>query len=357
MTQSLSSRLCERTLGLIDIPSESRAEAEIVAYVLGELEAGGVPVRDAGDSCVLAGSQSRGDRPLLLLAGHLDTVPAQGNIPGELVEGGVRGLGASDMKGAIAVMMELALESPLAAVDIGYIFFGREELPPAQSALVPLLDREPALREADLVLMMEPTDNRVQAGCLGNLNATWSFAGRSGHSARPWQADSAVAKLAEAVAELEAREPVEHEFGGLTFHEVFSVTSVEGGVARNVIPGEAQAHVNYRYPPGVTPAEAERRVREACETRGSLEIEGNAPSGAVVTEGTLVDRLVALSGSAIEPKQAWTPVAEFGAAGIPAVNFGPGDPTQAHRADEFVSGEALARCFETIVALAGPEGG
>lgn len=357
MTATLPRRLSERTLELVDVPSESRQEAAIAAHVLGTLESGGVPVRDAGDTCILAGTTAPAGRPWLLLAGHLDTVPAQGNIPGEILDDRVVGLGASDMKGALAVMIELALSAPEADVDIGFLFFGREELPPSESALGPLLAREPALTEADLVLMMEPTANRVQAGCLGNLNATWSFEGRSGHSARPWQAENAVAALARGVAELEEREPVEHEFDGLSFHEVFSVTSVEGGIARNVIPGEARAHVNYRYPPGVTPDEAEERLREACEGHGSVEVDGNSPSGPVVTTGPLVERLAALSGGPIEPKQAWTPVAEFGAAGVAAVNFGPGDPAQAHRADEEISAEALARCYEVISSLIGPGGG
>ena len=352
VNDELSTRLCGRTLELVDIPSPSRSEAAIAAHVLAVLEAGGVPAVDAGDDCVVAGTRERGDRPLVLLAGHLDTVPAQDNIPGMLTGDGVAGLGAADMKGSLAVMIELALADTGGECDLGYLFFGREELPPAHSSLVPLLEREPGIAGADLVLMMEPTANRVQAGCLGNLNATWSFSGESGHSARPWLAENAIAALANGVAALEDREPVDHTFDGLTFREVFSVTSVEGGVARNVIPGRATAHVNYRYPPGIGPAEAEERLREACAGHGELEIEGNAPSGEVYSSGPLVERLVALSGGPVEPKQAWTPVAEFGAASIPAVNFGPGDPAQAHRADESVGAEALVTSYEAIGRLA-----
>lgn len=355
MSDDLRQRLCGRTLELVDIPSESRSEAILAAHVIGLLEAGGVDVRDGGDDCVLAGVLEKRERPLVLLAGHLDTVPSQGNIPGRLTAEGVEGLGAADMKGSLAVMIELARAGTGGACDVGYLFFGREELPPEHSSLVPLLDREPGLRSADLVLMMEPTANRVQAGCLGNLNATWHFRGRSGHSARPWLAENAIAALAEGVAELEAREPVEHLFEGLSFHEVFSVTSVDGGIARNVIPAEASAHVNYRYPPGVSPQEAEERLAEACGDHGELEIDANAPSGDVVASGPLVDDLVALSGGPVEPKQAWTPVAEFGAAGIRAVNFGPGEPAQAHRSDEAIGAEALVTSFEAITRLA--EGG
>lgn len=349
VTGDLEARLSARTLELVDIPSESRHEAAIAAHVLGLLESGGVPVRDAGDDCLVAGEPQGQGGFELVLAGHFDTVPSQGNIPGEVIGSSVRGLGAADMKGALAVMVELALAGLPAGV--GLVFFGREELPPADSALAPLLERDGALKASRLAVVMEPTANHVQAGCLGNLNASWSFSGRSGHSARPWLAENAIAALAEGVAELESREPVVHDFAGLEFREVFSVTSVEGGIARNVIPAQAQAHVNYRYPPGISPQEAEERIREACEPRGTLVIEANAPSGPVVTTGPLVEALIEASGAPAEPKQAWTPVAEFGAAGVPAVNYGPGDPVQAHRADEEVSAAALAACFSALSEL------
>ncbi|MEA2394919.1 MAG: succinyl-diaminopimelate desuccinylase, partial [Solirubrobacteraceae bacterium] len=193
---SLAQRLAARTLELIDIASESRAEAAISAHVLDTLSAGGVPVRDAGDTCVLAGATERGERPLVLLAGHFDTVPAQDNRPGRRDDEAVHGLGASDMKGALAVMVELAVARPPAALDLGYVFFGREELPLTESALGPLLEREPGLRTADLVVVMEPTANAIHAGCLGNVNATWTFRGTAGHSARPWLADNAIHRAA-----------------------------------------------------------------------------------------------------------------------------------------------------------------
>ncbi len=190
MTDALAARLAARTLELIDVPSESRDEARLAAHVLDLLTAAGVAVRDGGDTCVLAGVTERGERPLVLLAGHFDTVPAQGNIPGRIEDGTVHGLGAVDMKGSLAVMIELAIDRAANgtagdAVDLGFVFFGREELPSAESALEPLLAREHGLRQADLAIVMEPTGTALQAGCLGNINGTWTFSGRSGHSARP----------------------------------------------------------------------------------------------------------------------------------------------------------------------------
>jgi succinyl-diaminopimelate desuccinylase len=349
---SLADRLASRALELVDIPSESRDEARLAAHALSVLRDGGVEARDAGDCCILAGVTARDDRPLVLLAGHLDTVPAQGNRPGTRDADAVHGLGAADMKGALAVMLELAVARPAATVDLGYVLFPREELPFGESSLTPLLEREPGLREADLVVVMEPTANAIHAGCLGNVNATWTFHGRSGHSARPWLADNAIHRAAEGIRAVAQVEPIPQDFDGLRFTEVVSVTRVAGGIAGNVIPGQAVATVNYRYAPGRSATDAEAWLRELCEPYGTLVIEGNAPSAPVAVGNPLAQRLIATGDLAVEAKQAWTPVAEFAAAGVDAVNFGPGDPAQAHAREEHVRIDALVRCYETIEAFA-----
>jgi succinyl-diaminopimelate desuccinylase len=335
----LGERLAARTLELIDIPSESRDEGMIVSCVLALLRSGGVPVRDLGDTCVLAGR-----RAPLMLAGHLDTVPAQGNRPGRRDAERVYGLGASDMKGAVAVMIELAL----AGVPFDYLLFGREELPVAESALTPLLARERL--DAELVVMMEPTDNALHAGCLGNINADWTFTGVAGHSARPWDADNAINKAARGVAAFAEHEPEEHDFGGLSFYEVASVTKIAGGIAGNVIPDRVQAHVNFRYAPGRTPDEAEARLAELVGDHGRLTVTSNAPSGPVPLDNPHVQRL--RERLPVAPKQAWTPVAEFGLAGLDAINFGPGEPSQAHSRGESVRIEALVEAYRVLEALA-----
>ena len=335
----LSERLAARTLELVDIPSESHGEAAIVAHVADVLRAGGAAVRDLGDSCVLAGPGAP-----VLLAGHLDTVPAQGNRPGRRDGDRVHGLGASDMKGAVAVMIELAL----AGAHFDCLFFGREELPAAASALTPLLAREPL--HAELVVMMEPTDNALHAGCLGNINASWTFRGRAGHSARPWDGDNAIHHAAGAIAALARREPEAHEFDGLTFYEVASVTRFAGGIADNVIPDRAEAHLNYRYPPGLSPAQAEARLAKLTGGAGELVVTSNSPSGPVPVGNPHVERLKAQL--PVAPKQAWTPVAEFGLAGLDAINFGPGEPAQAHRSDESVRIDALVRAYRVLEAFA-----
>ena len=199
--------------------------------------------------------------------------------------------------------------------------------------------------------MMEPTDNALHAGCLGNINATWTFHGRAGHSARPWLADNAIERGDGGVTALAAHDPEPHAFDGLEFVEVASVTRLAGGIAGNVIPGEATAHVNFRYAPGRSPADAEARLRELCDGHGELRIDANAPSGPVA-RGPLVDALVAAGDLEVAPKQAWTPVAEFGMAGLAAVNFGPGDPPQAHTRDESVRVAALVRSYRVLERFA-----
>lgn len=341
--------LAARTLELVDIASESRSEAALAGHLLGLLPG----ARDAGDGCVLAGSRARGERPLVLLAGHLDTVPAQGNHPGRRDESAVHGVGASDMKGGLAVMVELACADGAArTIDLGFVFFAREELAVSESSLTPLLEREPGLRSADLAIVMEPTANAIQAGCLGNLNATWTFAGTAGHSARPWLADNAIHRAARAIAALASVEPGEQDYDGLRFREAVSVTRIRGGVADNVVPDRAEAHVNYRYGPGRAPADAEARLRAWCEPHGELEVVSHAPSGPVPHGNPLVERLRAAGSLALEPKQAWTPVAEFARAGVDAVNFGPGDPAFAHRRDERVEIAALERCHAVLERFA-----
>jgi succinyl-diaminopimelate desuccinylase len=331
----LGDRLAARTLELIDIPSESRDEAQLAGHIASLLDA-----TDLGDTCLIA----RRGAPVLL-AGHLDTVPAQDNIPGRRDGDRVHGLGASDMKGALAVMVELAL----AGAPYDCLFFGREELPGKYSALAPLLERERL--DYELVVMMEPTANELHAGCVGNVNATWTFHGRSGHSARPWDADNAIHAAARGIAALAAVEREEHVFDGLTFYEVASVTQIHGGIAQNVIPDRVDCHVNYRFAPGRTPQAAQERLRELCPG-GELVIDSLAPSGPVATDNPRARALIAAGDLRVAPKQAWTPVAELAQGGLDAVNFGPGEPAQAHRRDESVEIAALVRAYEVLEAFA-----
>ena len=343
---ALGERLAARTLELVDLPSPSHGEGPAATRVAEILRGGGVDVLDLGDDCLLA--RPAGRRPRALLAGHLDTVPAQDNIPGRRDDEAVHGLGASDMKGGLAVALELVL----AGADVAALFFPREELPFADTALTPLVARAPEVLEHDVAIVMEPTDCTLQAGCLGNINAAWTFTGVAGHSARPWLADNAIEHAAAGIAALAAHPAEPVVFDGLEFVEVASVTRIAGGVAGNVIPDRVEAWLNYRYAPGRTPASAEARLTELCGGHGEISVTGHAPSGTVHVAHPEVQRLIETGSLAVEPKQAWTPVAELTAAGLPAVNFGPGVPAQAHRRDEQIPIANLVRAYRVLEAWA-----
>lgn len=356
MTDDLTRRLAARTLELVDVPSESGDEGAILARLRELALTDRFAVADDGDAALLLlPALRRPGAPLVLLAGHVDTVPAAGNVPGRIDGDAVVGRGASDMKGALAVMLELAGDArtlDASDLDVGLLFVGREELPITESALLPLLERCAAIREVDLALVMEPTANALEVGCMGNLNATIRVTGRAAHTARPWLGENAIHAAIEALAPLVDLPIRDVEIDGLVFREVVSVTRFEGGGARNVIPDRIEADVNLRYAPNHTPEGAEARLRELMGSHPvDVEIVGNAPPGPVTVRNPLVGRLRDTGGLAVGPKQAWTPVAEFATAGIDAVNLGPGDPQYAHRDDERVEVAALVRSIEIVRAF------
>jgi succinyl-diaminopimelate desuccinylase len=343
--RDVAERLAERTLALVDIPSVSRAEAEAMMHARAEL-----PLEPAwADEDVLFATTARADRPLVVLAGHLDTVPAQDNVPGRIEDEAIVGLGASDMKGGLAVMLELADWATRAelAVDLGFLFFTREELPAEESPVPAFLEACPEARDAELVIVLEPTDNELHVGCVGNLSAQVTFRGISAHSARPWTGENAIHKAAAALAPLATLEPVDVEVDGLVFREVLSAVGIDGGIADNVVPDRCVARLNYRYAPGRSREDAEARLRTLLP-QGELQILGNSPPAHVVVDRPLVTRLREAGGFAVKPKQAWTPVAQFAEAGLDAVNLGPGGTRYAHRADERVETGELVRTYEAL---------
>jgi succinyl-diaminopimelate desuccinylase len=343
--------LARRTLQLVDVPSESRDEEQLAEVVAAEMPLELVHHH----ACTHLFGTPRTGKPLVVLAGHLDTVPAQGNIPGRIEDGCVWGLGASDMKSGLAVMIELAhwieAERPALDVDLGFLFFPREELPATESALPPVLEAG-VLDDAALVIVLEPTDNTLQAGCLGHLSAEIVFDGVSAHSARPWQGRNAIEVAFEGLRPVLSFAPREVRIGGLCFVEVLSVTQVEGGIAGNVIPDRVTCTASFRYAPGRAPADALAELEELVGSAGRIEVLGNSPPARVVVDTPLVDRLRQAGDFPLEPKQAWTPVAEFARAGVAAINFGPGDPPQAHTRGEEISVVALVRSYRVLEAFA-----
>ena len=349
----LADRLGSRTLELVDIGSESLHEAEIRERLRALVPEPFAPVFE-GDEAYLWARERRVGVPLLVLAGHYDTVPAQDNVPGRIADGAVHGCGASDMKGGVAVAVELVRDlagTEPGPVDVALLLFGREELPAGYNPLPALFEGCPLVHQADLAILLEPTDLTVQAGCVGTLIARVTFSGVSGHAARPWLADNAIHRAIGGLSRVASYERREAMIAGLPFFEVVSVTRLEGGLADNVVPDRAVATLNLRYPPDRSPQEAEDLVRSLVPTDATVEIAGNSPPGDVAADAPLVRRLLAQSDLPIGPKQAWTNVADFTSRGIPAINFGPGATRYAHRRDELVELTALERAYDVLRGL------
>src|SRR3954452_2743722 len=347
---TLAQRLAERTLELVDIPSESLHEAAVRAHLLSLVPEAFAPEYAAEDAFVFAWPR-RPDVPLVLLVGHYDTVPAQGNVPGRIEDGAVHGCGATDMKGGVAVALELVRDLALGdpgPYDVALLLFGKEELPAQFSPLPDLFLRSQLAPAADLAILLEPTDLTIQAGCLGNMNARVTFTGVSGHSARPWTAENAIDNAILGLAPIASLERREAIVGGLPFYEVISITQIEAGIASNVIPDRAVATLNFRYPPDRTPDEAAAYLRSLTPAGAELEITGDSPPAAVVTDTPLVRALREAGELRFEPKQAWTNVADFTTRGIDAINFGPGATRYAHRRDELVEVDALVKAYDTL---------
>jgi succinyl-diaminopimelate desuccinylase len=323
--------LAETTLRLVATPSESRQEAAVVELIR-ELVPG--PARyDDGEVLLY------GEGPIVL-AGHLDTVPAQHDRPALIADGAVHGLGASDMKGGVAVMVELAR----AGVPASYLFFTREEIPVSESPL-PELFATGLLRGTELAVVLEPTDCILHAGCLGNIQARVTFHGESAHSARPWTGVNAIHELVRGLQALAELEPRDVELDGLVYREVVSAVRVEGGIAANVVPARASAELNFRF----MGDGAEARLRSLVPD-GELEILSTAPSAPPALTNAQIARLRELVPD-VAPKQAWTPVAQFAEQRIDAVNYGPGLTRYAHREDEQIPVENLHRAYETLATF------
>jgi succinyl-diaminopimelate desuccinylase len=349
-----ATQLAERALALIRIPSvigDERALCDTVeAWALRRFGPSGV-VRVSNS---LAVGRREDPRPTLALVGHLDTVPANpdGTVP-RIEHGRLVGLGASDMKGSLAVMMQLADELPLDALpfNLRLVFYEREEGPYLESGLGPIYDAAPELKAAAFTIAMEPTDGAVQVGCVGSLHATLTFRGQAAHSARPWQGKNAVHAAGSLLVDLHERPRREVLVSGHTFFEVMSVTLAKGGRARNVVPDGFELNLNSRFAPGKSVDEAEADVRALVNGRCEVTITDRSPSGRVCADNPHFQRLVTLTGRPAEAKQAWTDVARLSEWGLDAVNYGPGETAQAHQKGESASVEALGHAFEVLRSL------
>jgi succinyl-diaminopimelate desuccinylase len=359
--------LAERTLALCAVRSPIGEEAALCAQ-LEEAQERHWPgeVQRVGNSLVLG--RVTGARPALALFGHLDTVPLQpGDFPARREGGRVHGRGASDMKGAVAVLLELFERLGPAGraqlpVEPVVVLYDREEGPYEESGLMPVLEARPDLLRAQLALCLEPTDLALQVGCCGSMHATFTFQGRAAHSARPWQGENAIHKAGRLLAHLETLAPREVVFTSpataaapgaeVTFREVLNVTRIDGFTGRNVLPAACTLNLNYRFAPGRSLDSAEGELQALAQRFGAgCKVIDRAPAGPVTLDQPLLRRLRALCGGRVEPKQAWTDVARLGALGLPAANFGPGVQAQAHQQGEWCGEEALLQSYRILEQL------
>lgn len=347
----LSRSAAQLTADLVDIESVSGNEARIADAVEAAIRRhAGLSVRRLGNVVIVRTELGRSQR--VVLAGHLDTVPIAGNLPSRLADGRLHGCGSSDMKSGVALQLRMAelvgagaLEP---AVDLTWLFYDCEEVEAARNGLNRVAAEHPELLRADLAILLEPTNGTVEGGCQGTMRARLSTAGRRAHSARSWLGVNAIHLAAPILARLADYRAREVEVEGLTYREGLNAVAIEGGVAGNVIPDRCQVSVNYRFAPDRSEAEAEAHLREVFEGY-ELTVLDSSPAARPGLDQPLVRQAVAALGGEVAAKLGWTDVARFSALGIPALNFSPGDPNLAHRADESVELAQLERCERLLV--------
>ena len=338
------------TAELVDIPAVSFAEADLVAHLEAELCAlHGLSVDRIGDNLVARTNLGRGYR--LILAGHTDTVP--GDTSGSRLEGDTLwGLGTADMKGGLAVMLELARVVPEPAVDVTWVFYAREEVAIADNGLRELFAEAPDLLAGDVAILGEPTGGAIEAGCQGPMRFEVTLAGARAHTARPWMGSNAVHRLGALLSALDAyahREPVVE---GCRYREALQAVHVEGGVAGNVVPDRAMVRINHRYAPDRSGAEADAHVRDVLapflEDGDVVELVDPSPAALPGPSHPLLRAVTDRNGLEVRAKLGWTDVAFFAEHGVPAVNLGPGEPTLAHTAGEHLERAPWEACFEAL---------
>ncbi|BBX95538.1 succinyl-diaminopimelate desuccinylase [Mycobacterium lacus] len=328
----------ELTAALVDIPSESGNEARIADEVEAALRAqtSGVEIVRNGNAVLARTALHRPTR--VLLAGHLDTVPVAGNLPSRRERGELHGCGTVDMKSGDAVFLHVAATVADPVHDLTLVFYDCEEIDSAANGLGRIERELPDWLSADVAILGEPTAGFIEAGCQGTLRVVISAIGTRAHSARSWLGDNAIHKLGPVLDRLAGYRARSVDIDGCTYREGLSAVRIDGGVAGNVIPDAAAVTVNYRFAPDRSPAAALQHVHDVFDGLG-VEIEQtDAAAGALPgLSQPAAKALVEAAGGQVRAKYGWTDVSRFAALGIPAVNYGPGDPDLAHRHDERVS--------------------
>jgi succinyl-diaminopimelate desuccinylase len=341
----------ELTAALVDIPSESRHEARIADDVEAALraQAPGYEVIRNGDAVLARTNLGRPSR--VLLAGHLDTVPAADNVPSRLVDGELYGCGTSDMKSGDAVFLHLAATLAEPSHDVTLVMYDCEEIESSANGLGRIERELPDWLRADVAILGEPSGGFIEAGCQGTIRMVVRATGTRAHSARSWLGDNAIHKLGAVLDRLSVYQARSVDIDGCTYREGLSAVRIDGGVAGNVIPDAASVTLNFRFAPDRSVEQAAAHVHDVLDGL-DVDVElTDAAAGALpgLTKPAAAG-LISAAGGRVRAKFGWTDVARFAALGIPAVNYGPGDPNMAHRVDERVELAQITAVTETLRA-------
>lgn len=343
----------ELTRLLCDIESVSgneQAIADAVEAALRRLDH--LQVTRHGDAVVARTELGRSER--VVLAGHLDTVPltATPNLPTRVEGDRLVGRGTCDMKGGVAVQLAVAALLPNPSRDITFIFYDNEEVESTLNGLGRIARTAPELLVADFAVLLEPTTGLVEGGCNGTLRVEVTTIGKAAHAARAWMGSNAIHSASTVLGRLTAYQTQDVEVEGLVYRESLNAVAITGGIAGNVIPDRCVVEVNYRFAPSKTPADAERHLRELF-TDLDVRVTDAAPGARPGLDQPIARAFVDAIGAEPKPKFGWTDVARFSELGVPAVNFGPGDPLKAHADDEYVEGSEIRECVRALTTWLG----
>ncbi len=314
------------------------------------LKVSGLKVERLGNSVIVLTAHDH-LKSTVGLVGHLDTVPGKGfGDDVHVLEDRIVGLGASDMKAGIAVMLDLLNAEVLSKSrhNLHFVFYEGEEEGYAENGIHPVLDKFKELTKINLAFVLEPTNLALHLGCMGSLHAKLTFHGKRAHSGRPWEGRNAIYEALPLMQKVASIRPREVSIDGLIFREVLSLTQAQAGIARNIIPERFELNLNLRFPPGVGEAEAKGKILELVNGAATVEFVDYCPCGDVPIGNKLLKEFEDRFKIQREPKQAFTDVATLSAIGIPAVNFGPGLTAQAHQVGEYVLRADLRKGLEVL---------
>ncbi len=336
------------TQALVDIPSVSGTEQQLADLIESALsEQSHLSVTRDGDAVVARTNLGRDRR--VLVAGHIDTVPIADNLPSRRDGDLLHGCGTCDMKGGDAVILHLAATLAAPSYDVTWILYDNEEVESARNGLGRLTRNAPELLTADLAILMEPTSAQIEAGCQGTMRAEIALSGRRAHSARGWLGDNAIHRAAPVLQRLAEYQARDVDIDGCGYREGLNAVGISGGVAGNVIPDAATVVVNFRFAPDRSEADALAHVQEVFE--GYEVVVTDSAAGALPgLSQPAAAHFVEAVGATPVAKYGWTDVARFSALGIPAVNYGPGDPNFAHTREEHVDVREITRCADLLRA-------